>query len=154
MFKKAIAALATVFALFATVASACPDWQGRPHFGSIELRAGFLPDPFVRNVTAGGTINLPRCINNTAGFVTQRPDFDLYWSGSAAQLTIAIESRADAVLLVNAPDGSWWFDDDTYGTDPVLTFYDPQPGLYDIWIGSYDGSRRNPARLVITEYNY
>lgn len=154
MLKKAFAALATMIALAAGAAQACPDWQGRPHFGDIDLRAGFQPDPFIRNVTAGGTINLQRCINNTAGFVTTRPDFDLYWNGNSAQLTIAVESRADAVLLVNAPDGSWWFDDDTYGTNPVLVFRNPQQGLYDIWIGSYDGSRRNPARLVITEYNY
>jgi hypothetical protein len=30
----------------------------------------------------------------------------------------------------------------------------PQAGLYDIWIGSYDGSRGNPGQLIITEMAY
>ncbi len=61
---------------------------------------------------------------------------------------------ADAVLLVNAPDGSWHYNDDYRGTNPAITFYDPQQGLYDIWIGSYDGSRRNPGRLIFTELDW
>lgn len=138
----------------ASPALACPDWEAPPHFGQIDLWAGFEPDPYRRRVTAGGTIDVSRCIRDTAGFVTRRPDFDLYWNGSSSQLTIAVESNADAVLLVNAPDGSWYYSDDYRGTNPAITFHDPQEGLYDIWIGSYDGSRRNPANLVFTEYNY
>jgi hypothetical protein len=140
--------------LTATQAAACPDWQGQPYFGQIELYAGFQPDPYVRNITAGGTQRLENCGFNATGFVTSRPDFDLYWRGSSSQLTIAVESNADAVLLVNAPDGSWFYSDDYRGTNPAITFQNPQEGLYDIWIGTYDGSRRNPGRLVFTEYNY
>lgn len=154
MLSRTFTALAFAAAVVAAPVAACPDWQGSPYFGQINLYAGFQPDPFVRNVTAGGTTNLQNCIGGTAGFVTTRPDFDLYWDGSSAQLTIAIESNADAVLLVNAPDGQWYFSDDYRGTNPALTFVNPQVGLYDIWIGSYDGSRRNPARLIFTEYNY
>ncbi|ADO42431.1 peptidase S1 [Ketogulonicigenium vulgare] len=138
----------------ATAASACPDWRGQPHFGSIQLNAGFMPDPHVRNITAGGTINLQNCGTNWGGFVTQRPDFDLYWNGSSAQLTIAIEANADAILLISAPDGTWYYNDDYRGLNPAITFSNPQQGLYDIWIGTYDGSRRNPGRLIITEYNW
>lgn len=153
--RAAVAAAAVaVPVLSAGAASACPDWQGAPYFGDIQLSAGFQPDPYVRNVTAGGTTRLENCGFNATGFVTTRPDFDLYWSGSSAQLTIAIESAADAILLINAPDGSWHYNDDYRGTSPAITFTNPQEGLYDIWIGSYDGSRRNPARLVFTEYNY
>lgn len=153
---RAVVAAATfsVPAVLATTAAACPDWQGQPHFGQIELYSGFQPDPYVRNVTAGGTQRLENCGFNATGFVTTRPDFDLYWRGSSSQLTIAVESAADAILLVNAPDGSWHYNDDYRGTSPAITFFNPQEGLYDIWIGSYDGSRRNPARLVFTEYNY
>jgi hypothetical protein len=157
MLRKLVAGLATAaaLALAPLAAAACPDWQGRPHFGQIELYAGFTPDPYVRNVTAGGTALLSRCgFQNTPGYVTTRPDFDLYWRGNSAQLTIAVESFADAVLLVNGPDGRWYYSDDYRGTNPAITFYNPQQGLYDIWIGSYDGSRRNPARLIVTEFNY
>lgn len=164
MFKKTIAGLAAAAALMVTAAQACPNFNLRPHFGSIQLEAGFLPDPQTRNVTAGGTINLNRCnLGNNVfiwgeevnGFVTSRPDFSLNWYGVSNQLTIAIESNADAILLVNAPDGrTWYYDDDYRGLDPAITLQNPQQGRYDIWIGSYDGTRRNPARLVFTEYNY
>jgi hypothetical protein len=153
MLKQTLAAAAAVVTLTAP-AAACPDWQGVPHFGDIELWAGFQPDPYVRNITAGGTTDISRCGLNAAGYVTTRPDFDLYWNGASSQLTIAVEARADAILLINAPDGSWWYSDDYRGTNPAVTFYNPQEGLYDIWVGSYDGSRRNPGRLIITEYNY
>lgn len=154
MLKKLISALSVVTALAATPALACPDWQGRPHFGTVELSAGFQPDPYVRNITAGGTNRLENCGLNASGFVTVRPDFDLYWQGTSSQLTIAVEANADAILLVNAPDGSWFYSDDYRGTNPAITFNNPMQGLYDIWIGTYDGSRRNPGRLIITEYDY
>lgn len=156
MFRKTLAAIAAAVtvALAPVVVEACPDWRGQPHFGSIELWAGFTPDPYVRNITAGGTHNLASCGLNAAGYVTVRPDFDLYWNGNSSQLTIAVQSRADAILLVSAPDGSWYYSDDYRGTDPAVTFHNPQQGLYDIWIGSYDGSRRNPGQLIITEYNW
>lgn len=154
MFKRILAAVSVAAAVFAAPAVACPDWQGTPYFGTVSLSAGFSPDPYIRNITAGGTNRLENCGLNAAGFVTTRPDFDLYWQGSTSQFTIAIEAGADAVLLVNAPDGSWHYSDDYRGTNPALTFYNPMEGLYDIWIGSYDGSRRNPGRLVITEFAY
>ena len=70
------------------------------------------------------------------------------------ELDDAVEAGADAILLVNAPDGLFYYSDDYRGTSPAITFYNPAEGLYDIWIGSYDGSRRNPARLIFTEYDY
>lgn len=151
----ATATAAAILACAAAPAFACPDWQAAPHFGQIELSEGFAPDPFVKNITAGGTIDLARCMSGgEAGFVTTRPDFDLYWQGEAKQLTIAVKALADAVLLVNAPNGEWHYSDDYRGSDPAIVFYNPEPGLYDIWIGSYDGSRRNPAQLIFTEYDY
>jgi hypothetical protein len=150
-----MAIVAAVAALTAGQANACPEWRSQPHFGTINLSAGFQPDPAAYSITAGGTIPLERCFSGSySGFVTTRPDFDLYWQGASAQLTIAVQSSADAILLVNAPDGRWYYSDDYRGTDPAITFLNPQAGLYDIWIGTYDGSRRNPGRLIFTEYDW
>lgn len=164
MMKRFMAVASTVAAMAAAPAVACPNFNLNPHFGGISLNAGFQPDPQVRNITAGGSTNLSNCFFGTilgrgqqtvAGFVTTRPDFSLSWGGNSGQLTIAVEANADAVLLVNAPDGQTWFYDDDYrGVNPAVTISNPQQGRYDIWIGSYDGTRRNPGRLIFTEYNY
>lgn len=147
-----IIALATLVAL---PAAACPNWQAAPTFGQIDLYAGFTPDPYARNITAGGTRNLANCFTGGfTGFVAVAPDFDLYWNGQSAQLTIAVISGADSVLLVSDPSGDWWYSDDYRGTNPAITFNNPQQGLYDIWIGTYDGSRRNPGQLIFTELGW
>lgn len=148
-------AAVTALTAMAAPALACPDWQLAPTFGQIELWAGFTPDPYVRNITAGGTTSISGCGGaGWAGFVPTAPDFDLYWNGSSAQITIAVQASADAVLLVNAPDGTWYYNDDYRGSHPAVTIANPQQGLYDIWIGSYDGSRRNPGQLIVTEMGY
>lgn len=147
-------ALAVLAALaLAAPAAACPNWQAAPSFGQIDLNAGFLPDPYVRNITAGGGYDLAGCFgaNGWGGSVASAPDFDLYWNGSTARLTIAATSGSDAVLLINAPDGQWYYADDVNGTDPAITFSNPQAGLYDIWIGHYGGGSGRPGQLVITE---
>lgn len=150
----AVAAILALTGLAATQAVACPDFNSNPHFGDIRLVAGFQPDPYWQEVTAGGTQRLENCGFNATGFVTSRPDFRLFWQGASNQLTIYVESGADTILLVNDPVGNYFYYDDYRGQNPAITFPNPLEGQYDIWIGSYDGSRRNPARLVFTEYNY
>ena len=58
------ALLAALLALGATAAGACPDFNQRATFGAIQLNAGFLPDPYVRNITAGGTWDLASCFGS------------------------------------------------------------------------------------------
>ena len=127
-------------------------------FGSATLDAGFAPDPYVRNVTAGGRVDLARCISGGAGYVVTRPDFRLIYNGASptGRLTFVLEARSnvDTVLLVNAPDGTWHFNDDYRGLDSAVVFLNPMPGQYDVWTGSYSQSSNNPAQLFVTEYEH
>ena len=109
MTRPIACALAATLCAIAAPALACPNWQAAPNFGTIDLSAGFEPDPAAYRITAGGTHNIERCGGSGwAGYVTVAPDFDLNWYGESSQLTIAAEVKgADAVLLVNAPDGTW-----------------------------------------------
>lgn len=146
---------AAALAVAASGAAACPNWQAAPSFGQIELWAGFQPDPYVRNITAGGRYDLAGCSGLPGawgGSVASAPDFDLYWNGASPQLTIAVSSAYDTVLLVQAPDGSRYWEDDVSGLNPAITFSNPQPGYYGIWVGSWDGGRGLPGQLIITEY--
>ncbi|MDG3040382.1 peptidase S1 [Roseicyclus marinus] len=143
----------------AASAQACPSWNNSTVFGSTTLNAGFIPDPYVRNLTAGGRVSLSACTGGQySGWVVTRPDFRLFYNGSSptGRLTFALEARSnvDPVLLVNAPDGSWHFNDDYRNFNSAVVFTNPMAGQYDVWTGSYHQSSNNPAQLIITEYNY
>ncbi len=124
--------------LVAGAAEACPDWQLEPPFGAVTLDAGFLPDPYSRNVTAGGGFNLLACGFNWQGYVAAAPDFDLYYNAAGVSLTFYVQSNTDTILLINDPSGAWHFNDDGGGgLNPSITINKPQSGLYDVWIGTY-----------------
>ncbi len=136
----------------AGAAQACPDYQARPSFGQIDLRSGFEPDPYRRNITAGGGYSLGNCGFDAVGWVAVSPDFDLYYTAGDYPLTISVESSVDTILLINDPDGEWWYDDDGgVGAGALVRIANPKSGLYDIWIGTYDRGSGIPGRLVITE---
>lgn len=153
---KPLGALAFTAALAtAPAAMACPDYNLPSSFGSIVLYENFQPDPYVRNITAGGRYSLAGCFgsNQYTGSVAAKPDFDFQYSTSGTyNLTITVQSGYDTMLLVNDPNGQWWFDDDSGGNgNPMITFTAPLSGVYDIWIGSYDGGRGLPGQLIISE---
>ena len=134
-------------------AAAAQDWTAEPTYGSVELSVGFTPDPYTAPITSGGTIDAfealgPQC----AGWIADAPDFDVYYEAGSLDLTIAAVSGADTTLVVNAPDGSWYCDDDGgEGLNPRLDFVNPQSGLYDVWIGSYDEGEYASALLSVSE---
>ncbi|MEJ6391721.1 peptidase S1 [Gymnodinialimonas sp. 2305UL16-5] len=176
IFKRLMARVGVValaLAATASVAAACPNYNNPTVFGSHTLQAGFLPDPYIRNLTAGGRVNLANCAPYLGpGYVVSRPDFRLQYrpspsggSSPTGSLTFALQSTSsvDTVLIVNAPDGTWHYNDDTRGWpsravpltngfDSSITFFNPLIGQYDVWTGSYNPSSNNPARLIVTEY--
>ena len=159
MLAKAVTCSAVVLAASAQIAAACPSYNNPTVFGTASLAAGFLPDPIGFDLTAGGTVDLSGCTGGDwSGFVVTRPDFRLLYSGTSptGQLTFALEARSDVdtVLLINAPDGTWHYNDDYRNTDSAIVFVNPLPGQYDVWTGSYAPSSNNPAQLIVTEINY
>ncbi|MCC6734888.1 MAG: peptidase S1 [Bauldia sp.] len=155
MLKKYILAAAVAVGAVAAAgtAQACPNYSLRAAFGTINLPGGFLPDPYLRNVTAGGGYYLPNCGLNWGGWVAAAPDFQFTYGGGAASLTLAIISNADTVLLINDPNGQWFFSDDApgFGLGAAVSFNRPIAGVYDIWIGTYNRASGIPAQLYISE---
>jgi len=127
--------------------------NGRPNYGTVNLRAGFPDDPNVTNVSSGGNINAERLGNACRGFISAAPDVRLVYSSGSLPLIISANSRADTTLVVNAPDGSWYCDDDggVNGLNPSIRFDRPQSGRYEIWVGTYGSSSLQPAQLHISE---
>jgi hypothetical protein len=131
------------------------------------LRTGFTPDPWAFRLTAGGgrdpinveTLGLRDSATNQAcsrSFITPRPDFRFSFAAGTQfpllRFYVQTQNGADATLLVNTPDARWRCNDDSHGgLMPTIDFNNPQPGRYDVWVGTYDGSRRNRAQFFVTE---
>jgi hypothetical protein len=131
------------------------DWQLAPNYGSTELAAGFTPDPFDQILSSGGPIDASYLGGDCRGWATAAPDFDVtYEAGSMSLLRFyfVADTAVDTTLIINAPDGDWYCNDDAPGTiDPMFDFANPDAGLYDIWVGSYEEGATVEGTLYVTE---
>lgn len=124
------------------------------NFGRTSLSAGFMPDPYDVRITSGGGLHVSAmdlgagCV----GYATRTPDYILDYSAGTGMLRFFVEGDGDTALVINAPDGSWHCDDDSFGTfDPTVSFDAPRSGQYDIWVASYAEGANVSGRLKITE---
>lgn len=125
------------------------NWMLAPAYGEVELVAGFPDDPWTVDIVAGGSTDLSEI--GYHGYVTEAPDYDLWYDAGGFPLTIKAETtQSGTLLLVNDPDGKWHFNVDSNGREPKIQFRRPAGGLYNIWVGSVHGELI-PGRLMITE---
>lgn len=124
-----------------------------PNYGSVNLVTGFTPDPRVISLQAGGTIAASGIRSDCAGFITSAPDVRLRYEAGSLPLIISVAAQSDTTLVVNAPDGHFYCDDDggVNGSNPSIRFNNPQSGRYEIWVGTYRSGNPQPARLHISE---
>jgi len=132
------------------VSTGTPDPSLNATYGSVTLQTGFLPDPVVRNVTAGGSLTTK--LGGVSAHVASAPDYRLFYTAGKAPLTFSVDSAADTTLLINLPDGTWVANDDGAGNhNPMIRLTNPMSGRYDIFVGTFGTSLTAPARLSITE---
>ena len=145
--------LAVIAVLGLSTTAVAQDISGTPTFGSVELSTGFTPDPHSVSMAAGGSTAVSSDLGaNCAGYITDAPDLDLtYNAGDTFPLNIYVVSEADTTLVVNLPDGTWICNDDAEGLNPAINLASPASGLYNIWVGNYDGTDTPPATLNISE---
>lgn len=150
--KHAVFAIA--LSAFAVAPSTAQDVNAAPNYGTINLTTGFSPDPRVIAVRSGGNINAESISSSCRGYISNAPDVRLvFTAGSSLPLIISANSSADTTLVVNAPDGTWYCDDDggNEGLNPSVRFNRPMSGRYEIWVGTYGNSSLQPAELHISE---
>jgi hypothetical protein len=146
-------------ALFAAVLAAgapalAQDASLDPVFGSVNLRAGFTPDPRSVDIVAGGTEDASKLGGACVGMVGEAPDYRLTYSAGGLPLNIWVYSDVDTTLVVNDPNGNWNCNDDGAGgngVNPGLRWANPPSGVYDIWIGRFGTGDGAQSRLVFTE---
>lgn len=132
------------------------DYNLNPEFGDTLLAAGFLPDPYSVAMTSGGVHNVSHPDSECTGYAASRPDYLINWTGDSERLLIffkAGDETQDATILVNAPDGEWYCNDDiNEGTlNPGVGFENPQEGQYHVWVGSYEEENYIEGHLFVTE---
>lgn len=127
-----------------------------PLFGTLNLSAGFMPDPSVMAVTAGGNTaaydtNIRTASGGTcSGSInTSAPDVRVQYSGGSF-LRFYVQSTSDTTLLINAPNGQWYCVDDSVGLNPMVDFPGGPAGQYDVFVGTYGGGT-SAATLHVTE---
>ncbi|MBN1963080.1 MAG: SH3 domain-containing protein [Anaerolineae bacterium] len=128
--------------------------SGSPNYGTANLAAGFLPDPYTVGVTSGGSVDVSYLGGSCQGWATANPDFRVEWSGVSSRLRFYFLSGGDTTLVVRAPGGSWYCDDDSAGyPNPRININNPPEGRYNIWVASYSQSEFHGGTLNVTELN-
>lgn len=130
-----------------------PDISADPIFETVRLSAGFAEDPYIVSLTSGGSNDASAVGSECRGYISSRPDVRLHYeSGDTLPLILSVNSGSDTTLVVNAPDGNWYCDDDGGdGLNPSLQFDTPLAGRYEIWVGSYGDNASASADLHISE---
>lgn len=151
MFRTAVTALAGV-AMLASAAMA-QDYRLNPIYGTVSLRGGFSPDPYIINLQSGGANNAAQTIGGSCvGYVATAPDYRLHFQPGSLPLIISVNSSSDTTLVINGPDGRWYRNDDGgQGLNPSIRWNNPMAGQYDIWVGTFASSRNASAQLNISE---
>lgn len=79
------------------------------------------------------------------------PDARVSYSNGDYSLTFWVNASEDTTLVINAPDGRWYCDDDGAGDlNPRVHFAKPTSGAYDIFVGNYDDNNVD-ATLFVSE---
>ncbi|MGE0596109.1 MAG: peptidase S1 [Hyphomonadaceae bacterium] len=152
-----IARLLVAAAAMTTLAvgsAAAQNVNANPNYGTVNLSGGFSPDPYAVNLQSGGSINAQSAISGSCrGFISGAPDVRLNFSPGSLPLIISVASGSDTTLVVNAPDGRWYCDDDSgvNGLNPMVRFNAPMSGRYEIWVGTYGNASLQSAQLHISE---
>lgn len=145
-------AVAAMAIIVPTASAQAQNVGGAPNYGDVSLRSGFTPDPRTWSVQAGGSVDVSQTIGGSCvGHVSETPDLRLRYQAGSLPLFISATSNSDTTLVVNAPDGRWYCDDDSEGLNPRVVFTNPSSGRYEIWIGTYSEGQMRAATLSVSE---
>ena len=114
-----------LLAAVAMIACALPvtaqDYSADPTYGTVNLSSGFPEDPYGVSLSSGGSRDASNLGGNCTGYIANAPDVRLNYDAGNLPLYIYAGSSADTTLVINAPDGSWYCDDDSRGAlDPSM----------------------------------
>ena len=105
--------------------------------------------------TSGGAVMAQEIAQTTTtttgycdGYVSSQPNHLLQLESFSQLMRLEIASQADTTIVIKGPGGVWC-NDDSSTTDPIIEGQ-WQPGLYKVWVGSYQPNVENPYQIKIT----
>ena len=129
---------------------------GPSNFGTVALRAGFMPDPHVVRGVSGGNMPAQNMNGSCRGYITQRPDHVFVAQTHFNELRVMARSRQDTTLVIQGPDGRVFCNDDgggRNGLNPMVVLRPMQAGAYRVWVGSYQRNVNARYSLGFSELN-
>ncbi len=123
-----------------------------PNYGIQNVTGGFLPDPITVSATSGGSVNVSYLGGACVGYASSNPDYAIVYNSPWPSLKFFFVGGGDTTLVIRAPNGTWYCNDDGYGgLNPQVLVSGPPAGRYDIWIGSYSSGNYIGGTLNISE---
>ena len=151
--RAALVLLILLLGIGAAFAQQGLDPNANSNFGSVNLEAGFQPDPYIVTLISGGDVDVSTLKLGAvcAGFVTTAPDFNIERAGQSNVLRIFFAGDGDTTLIVRDPASNFTCNDDFDAADPLVEFSNPMEGTYNIWVGSYTQGDFVPGYLMFSE---
>ena len=153
---SSFATILLILFLLGSAPALSQDLNTEPLYGSSTLASGFIEDPLVVILDAGGPDSVALLNSECLGYISNdQADYVLRYEAGNSELGFFVDSDIDTTLIINDPRGNWQCNDDADvlpGTNAGISFNTPVSGAYHIWVGSYSSSDTGePARLIITE---
>ena len=82
------------------------------------------------------------------GFASRQPNHILKIESFFKSLRLEVESTADTTIMVKGTGGVWC-NDDVNNANPIIEGA-WQPGIYKVWVGSYQADANNNYQIRIT----
>ena len=145
--------VAVSLSAIAAIPASAQDFNAAPNYGTVNLAAGFTPDPQVIAVRSGGSLNAQSLSASCRGFISagaRRPPHLRSRLLSADHLgrvrtpirrSSSTARTAAGIATTTAASG----------VNPSLRFNGPRAGRYEIWVGTYANASLQPAQLHISE---
>jgi hypothetical protein len=148
---KTRAVLCAALTLAAAVSGASDTARAQQSmFGGADLTSGFLPDPHVLQGQSGGNVEANRVNPDCRGYISPHPSHIVNLRGNFRWMRAFVESSGDTTIMIQTPQNTVICDDDTYGLNPAVE-QAWGPGMYRIWVGSYQQGSAVPYTLKFTE---
>jgi hypothetical protein len=131
-----------------------------PTQAAVEIGDTLAQDPLLIPLQGGGENDIfalnPQLDARTGceGYMNAAPTMAITLLSEQALLRLFFlpdGGTGDATLIMAAPDGSWYCNDDSYNSlHPTLSIVGAAPGTYQVWVGNYDASEPLAGALYLT----